>query len=176
MFFFYFDSVFQRVPNGDFNWILPDKFLAFCGPHSERGVKNGYTLHSPETYFNYFRSHNVTAVVRLNKKLYDASRFRHAGFQHYEMYFIDGSCPSDDIMRQFIRVSENTNGALAVHCKGTKYVFNFVVKWNGMEFCKVVFTADCQHKALKPFSWIVCICICKRNRIRCRLYLDDDWE
>lgn len=108
----------QKVQNGDFNWIMPGKFLAFCGPHSESRVKNGYTLHSPETYFSYFRKHNVTTVVRLNKKIYDAGRFKNAGFEHYDMYFIDGSCPSDDIMRDFLRVCENTEGAIAVHCKG----------------------------------------------------------
>ncbi|XP_068216660.1 dual specificity protein phosphatase CDC14A isoform X1 [Palaemon carinicauda] len=108
---------YEKVQNGDFNWIMPGKFLAFCGPHAESKVKNGYTLHSPETYFSYFRKHNVTAIVRLNKKIYDAARFKNAGFDHYDMYFIDGSCPSDEIMREFLRVCENTEGALAVHCK-----------------------------------------------------------
>lgn len=108
---------YEKVQNGDFNWIMPGKFLAFCGPHAESKVKNGYTLHSPETYFSYFRKHYVTSIVRLNKKIYDAARFKNAGFDHYDMYFIDGSCPSDDIMREFLRVSENTDGALAVHCK-----------------------------------------------------------
>ncbi|XP_037776382.1 dual specificity protein phosphatase CDC14B-like isoform X2 [Penaeus monodon] len=108
---------YEKVQNGDFNWIMPGKYLAFCGPHAESKIKNGYTLHSPETYFSYFRKHNVTTIVRLNKKIYDASRFKNAGFEHYDMYFIDGSCPSDEIMREFLRVSENTDGALAVHCK-----------------------------------------------------------
>lgn len=108
---------YEKVQNGDFNWIIPGKFLAFCGPHSESKVKNGYTLHSPETYFSYFRKHHVTTVVRLNKKIYDAGRFRAAGFEHHDLYFIDGSCPCDDIMREFLRVSENTDGGIAVHCK-----------------------------------------------------------
>ncbi|MCL4120716.1 UNVERIFIED_CONTAM: hypothetical protein GTU68_051635 [Idotea baltica] len=110
-------ELYEKVQNGDFNWVLPEKFLAFCGPHAESRVKNGYSLHAPETYFNYFHSHNITTVVRLNKKLYDASRFRNAGFNHCEMYFIDGSCPSDEIMREFIKVCEATDGGIAVHCK-----------------------------------------------------------
>ena len=61
-------------------------------------------------------------IVRLNKKIYDAARFKNAGFEHYDMYFIDGSCPSDDIMREFLRVCENTEGAIAVHCKGMAIV------------------------------------------------------
>jgi len=33
--------VLQRVENGDFNWILPDKILAFCGPHNKSTIENG---------------------------------------------------------------------------------------------------------------------------------------
>lgn len=108
---------YEKVQNGDFNWLVPGKFMAFCGPHAESKVKNGYTLHSPETYFAYFRKHNITDVVRLNKKIYDAKRFKDAGFNHHDMYFIDGSCPSDEIMREFIRMTEATDGGFAVHCK-----------------------------------------------------------
>lgn len=59
----------------------------------------GYPLHSPESYFSYFRKHNVTAVIRLNKKLYDAKRFTDGNFDHYDLFFIDGSIPSDAIVR-----------------------------------------------------------------------------
>lgn len=31
----------QRVENGDLNWIVPQKFLAFCGPHALTKVENG---------------------------------------------------------------------------------------------------------------------------------------
>lgn len=33
--------VLQKVENGDFNWIIPGKILAFCGPHSKAGIENG---------------------------------------------------------------------------------------------------------------------------------------
>lgn len=32
---------FERVENGDFNWIVPDKFLAFCGPHAKSKYQHG---------------------------------------------------------------------------------------------------------------------------------------
>lgn len=108
---------YEKVENGDFNWIVPNKFLAFCGPHPKSKVENGYPLHAPEAYFNYFRKHNVRAIVRLNKKIYDARRFKDAGFDHYDLFFIDGSTPSDAIVRQFLELSENTDGGIAVHCK-----------------------------------------------------------
>lgn len=60
----------------------------------------------------------MTTIVRLNKKIYDARRFTDAGFDHYDLFFIDGSTPSDNIVRQFIELSENAEGAIAVHCKG----------------------------------------------------------
>ena len=41
-------------------------------------------------YFDLWKRHNVTAVVRLNKKIYDKDEFVRAGFNHYDMYFHDG--------------------------------------------------------------------------------------
>ncbi|XP_020292243.1 dual specificity protein phosphatase CDC14B isoform X2 [Pseudomyrmex gracilis] len=108
---------FERVENGDLNWIVPGKFIAFCGPHARSKMEDGYPLHGPESYFTYFRRNNVTTVVRLNKKVYDASSFTDAGFIHKDLFFVDGSTPTDSIMHQFLKIAENANGAVAVHCK-----------------------------------------------------------
>lgn len=81
-------------------------------------MPTGYPLHAPEAYFPYFKKNNVTAIVRLNKKIYEAKRFTDAGFEHYDLFFIDGSTPSDNIVRRFLNICENTEGAIAVHCKG----------------------------------------------------------
>jgi len=108
---------YERVEFGDFNWILPNKFLAFSGPHPKTKKENGYPLHAPEAYFPYFRKHNITCVIRLNKKIYEARRFQDAGFDHWDLFFIDGSTPSDEIIQKFIRICENNQGAIAVHCK-----------------------------------------------------------
>uniref|UniRef100_A0A8C1LK45 Vascular cell adhesion molecule 1b n=1 Tax=Cyprinus carpio TaxID=7962 RepID=A0A8C1LK45_CYPCA len=108
---------YERVENGDLNWIMPDKLLAFSGPHPKSKIENGYPLHAPEAYFPYFRKHNVTTIVRLNKKIYEAKRFTDAGFDHYDLFFVDGSTPSDVITRRFLHICESTDGAVAVHCK-----------------------------------------------------------
>ncbi|NXI81777.1 CC14A phosphatase, partial [Rhipidura dahli] len=108
---------YERVENGDFNWIIPGKFLAFSGPHPKSKLENGYPLHAPESYFPYFKKHNVTSIIRLNKKIYEAKRFTDAGFEHYDLFFIDGSTPSDSIVQRFLNICENADGAIAVHCK-----------------------------------------------------------
>ncbi|XP_029639549.2 dual specificity protein phosphatase CDC14C isoform X4 [Octopus sinensis] len=152
---------YEKVENGDLNWIIPNKYLAFCGPHSKQaredvfkfipnfqlplapilrplglgfiskipcvrhimikvqtlGSPEGYPVHSPEAYLPYFREHNITAVVRLNKKIYDAKRFTDAGLDHYDLFFVDGSVPTDNIVRKFLEISEKCDGGLAVHCK-----------------------------------------------------------
>jgi len=74
-------------------------------------------LHGPESYFTYFRRNNVTTIIRLNKKVYDALSFTDAGFIHKDLFFVDGSTPTDSIMHQFLKIAENNSGALAVHCK-----------------------------------------------------------
>ncbi|XP_056112548.1 dual specificity protein phosphatase CDC14AB isoform X2 [Rhinichthys klamathensis goyatoka] len=108
---------YERVENGDLNWIVPGKLLAFSGPHPKSKIENGYPLHAPEAYFPYFRKHNVTTIVRLNKKIYESKRFTDAGFDHYDLFFVDGSTPGDVITRRFLHICESTDGAVAVHCK-----------------------------------------------------------
>ncbi|KAG7481153.1 hypothetical protein MATL_G00063990 [Megalops atlanticus] len=108
---------YERAENGDFNWIVPGKFLAFSGPHPKSKIENGYPLHAPEAYFPYFRKHNVTTIIRLNKKMYDAKRFTNMGFEHHDLFFVDGSTPNDAIVTKFMNICENAEGAIAVHCK-----------------------------------------------------------
>ncbi|XP_078252266.1 dual specificity protein phosphatase CDC14C-like isoform X1 [Rhinoraja longicauda] len=108
---------YERAENGDFNWIIPSKFLAFSGPHPKSKVENGYPLHAPEAYFQYFRKHNVTTIIRLNKKMYDTKRFTDARFEHHDLFFVDGSTPSDTIVKRFLNICENAEGVIAVHCK-----------------------------------------------------------
>jgi len=108
---------YERVENGDFNWVLPGKFLAFSGPHPKSKIENGYPLHAPEAYFPYFRKHHISTVIRLNKKIYPASRFVEAGFDHFDLFFTDGSTPPLHILRKFLAITEKMEGAAAVHCK-----------------------------------------------------------
>jgi protein-tyrosine phosphatase len=122
--FFNFDSFdvdeyehYEKVENGDLNWILPGKFLAFCGPHAKSKLENGYPLHAPEAYTTYFRKNNVKCIIRLNKKIYDARRFVDVGFEHHDLFFVDGSTPSESIVKRFLDICEKCTGAVAVHCK-----------------------------------------------------------
>ena len=81
-------------------------------------IFEGYPLHAPEAYFPYFRKHNVTTIVRLNKKIYEARRFTEAGFDHHDLFFVDGSTPNESIIHLFLAICESAQGAIAIHCKG----------------------------------------------------------
>ncbi|XP_032523729.2 dual specificity protein phosphatase CDC14B-like isoform X2 [Danaus plexippus] len=100
---------------GDLNWIVPDKFLAFIGPVDYNHVSSLY--HPPEIYVDYFKENNVQIVMRLNKKLYDSNVFINSGIMHYNLFFPDGSCPPRHILLKFLQISEECDGAIAVHCK-----------------------------------------------------------
>lgn len=125
--FFSFDNFniqeyehFEQVENGDLNWIVQNKCLAFAGPQYRRNVtKEGcYTL-TPQDYIPYFQMKNVGLVVRLNTKLYDENDFRKAGIDHFTQYYMDGSCPSMPILKRVILAFESVpkNKGIAVHCK-----------------------------------------------------------
>ena len=48
-----FQCFFQkRVDNGDMNWILPEKFLAFSGPHPKSRIDNGNLVFLRAHVFN----------------------------------------------------------------------------------------------------------------------------
>ena len=109
---------YERVENGDFNWIVPGKFLAFSGPtQTPIAYVDGVKTNTPETYYEYFKANNVTGVVRFNNKVYDRKKFLDAGFNHYDLYFADGGNPTDAILKKFLEITESEKGALAVHCK-----------------------------------------------------------
>ncbi|KAL2886780.1 protein-tyrosine phosphatase [Ceratocystis lukuohia] len=133
-------EMFERVENGDFNWITPD-FLAFASPQSSPAVRfpEGSRLYEAlprsleeifvhpnldEPFQNvlaHFSTNNIGLVVRLNSHLYSPSYFEALGIQHIDMVFSDGTCPPLRIVRRFIRMAHEMitvkKKAIAVHCK-----------------------------------------------------------
>lgn len=108
---------YEKVKNGDLNWIIPNKMLAFSGPHNRTGFVNNCPQFEPSFYFDYFRKKNVTTIIRLNEKRYDERKFTEAGFEHKDLFFQDGTSPGLEIMQEFLATCENAKGAVAVHCK-----------------------------------------------------------
>jgi hypothetical protein len=57
----------QRVESGDLNWIVPDKFLAFCGPHARSEIDHGKfliklltkTIFCPNQVYDIFLAANL---------------------------------------------------------------------------------------------------------------------
>ncbi|QRW01374.1 hypothetical protein RhiLY_00371 [Ceratobasidium sp. AG-Ba] len=129
---------YEKVDNGDWNWITPG-FIAFASPvdsvwirqqkegktKSGGATANGSALQRklPNPFMNvleYFSERNVKLVVRLNNELYDKAVFEERGIEHLDLYFDDGTNPADDITRTFIAKSDaiiEAGGVVAVHCK-----------------------------------------------------------
>jgi len=63
---------------------------------------------------------NVHVTFKIfNQYVMHVRRFlQDAGFDHHDLFFVDGSTPSDTILQRFLDICENTDGAIAVHCKG----------------------------------------------------------
>jgi cell division cycle 14 len=108
---------YEQVENGDLNWIVPGKLMAFSGPSAQPKHFGGWRTFTPEDYIEYFREKGVTSVIRLNKKMYEGARFTAHGVNHHELYFPDGTCPSEPIMYRFLDIVEKEPGAIAIHCK-----------------------------------------------------------
>src|ERR1700712_5206454 len=132
--------MFEQVYNGDFNWVTPN-FIALASPQDEiqrpiarTDAKYATIPHTPEeiqscddlpdafkTVLTYFPHRNVGLVVRLNDPLYSPTFFTANGIQHLDMIFDDGTCPTLQMVRQFINLSremiEVKKKSIAVHCK-----------------------------------------------------------
>eukprot|EP00533_Pseudo-nitzschia_delicatissima_P001206 CAMPEP_0116087588 /NCGR_PEP_ID=MMETSP0327-20121206/5440_1 /TAXON_ID=44447 /ORGANISM="Pseudo-nitzschia delicatissima, Strain B596" /LENGTH=541 /DNA_ID=CAMNT_0003578659 /DNA_START=257 /DNA_END=1882 /DNA_ORIENTATION=- len=111
---------FEQVENGDLNWIVKGKILAFAGPSYTKNVSpEGYCTLSPGDYIPYFQRKNVGLVVRLNQKNYDEQHFIDAGIDHMEEFYTDGSCPHMSILQRVVASFEKVphEKGFAVHCK-----------------------------------------------------------
>ena len=108
---------YEKVDNGDMNWIIPNKFLAFPSPSSQEYDEEGYRTFTPQDYSPIFKKMGITLVVRLNKPAYDKKIFEKNGISHRDLYFMDGTTPSEDIIEHFLDLVENEKGGVAVHCK-----------------------------------------------------------
>ncbi|KAF8974296.1 protein-tyrosine phosphatase-like protein [Flammula alnicola] len=139
---------YEKVENGDWNWLTPN-FIAFASPvdtnwikrekEAKENAKSGGSSSSslssstnsnlalqrklPTPYLNcldYFEKRNIKLVVRLNTELYDRDTFLDRGIDHMELYFDDGTNPTDEIVRTFLDVADRiveSGGVVAVHCK-----------------------------------------------------------
>ena len=97
---------YEKVENGDLNWIIPGKFLAFMGPVDKvPGEERSYG-HSGTSYVSIFKHLNVTKVVRLNDIKYDANAFLNNGIAHEDLFFLDGSVPPQHIVDRFLEGCE----------------------------------------------------------------------
>jgi cell division cycle 14 len=111
---------YQRVDAGDMNWLVPGKFLAFAGPSETQRDEDGNHAHPPSMYAKLFGTPAfgpVKRVVRLNKPLYQPSAFTDHGIAHTDIIFADGSCPKEKQYEEFLKAVDDTDGAVAVHCK-----------------------------------------------------------
>ena len=131
---------FERVDQGDFNWITPN-FLAFASPQSQpthvigpsdlmysqlprsmSALHRDKTLSMPfKNVLAHFAERGIGLVVRLNSELYSPSYFTALGIKHLDMIFDDGTCPPLNLVRKFVNlahtmINEKRKG-IAVHCK-----------------------------------------------------------
>ena len=89
---------YEKVENGDLNWIIPGKFIAFMGPVDREHRGQSRYGHSASSYTKIFKHLNVSRVVRLNESKYDKTQFEKSGLAHDDMVFIDGSTPPEAIV------------------------------------------------------------------------------
>lgn len=131
---------YERVDQGDFNWITPS-FLAFASPQHQpvhviqpsdpqykelprslSSLNRDKVLPQPfKNVLSHFAERGIGLVVRLNSELYSPSYFTALGIKHLDMIFDDGTCPPLSLVRKFVNLAHTTindkRKGIAVHCK-----------------------------------------------------------
>lgn len=105
---------YEKTQNGDLNWIIPNKLLAFSTPYDKKTAPHTMTALD---YVPIFKKLGVSLVIRLNQPAYERQVFLNAGIKHLDLFFADGSTPSKQIIEKFLEAVEAEQGAVAVHCK-----------------------------------------------------------
>ena len=113
---------YDNPSNGDMHEVVPGKLIAFKGPRNLSGEnyldnEQGWRDFSPEFYADLFGDLGVKAVVRLNEPLYEGSCFQDRGISFHELDFEDCTAPPADIVEAFMRLVDEADGSVAVHCK-----------------------------------------------------------
>lgn len=109
---------YEDLENGNMNWIIPGKLLAFSSPFTSGEFIKCSNINYPtvDKIIPTFQKLGITHIIRLNKQFYDASVFRDAGFHHTELYFPDGSTPPQTIVEKFLEIMDSDD-VIALHCK-----------------------------------------------------------
>eukprot|EP00292_Cryptomonas_paramecium_P012027 CAMPEP_0113664782 /NCGR_PEP_ID=MMETSP0038_2-20120614/1932_1 /TAXON_ID=2898 /ORGANISM="Cryptomonas paramecium" /LENGTH=298 /DNA_ID=CAMNT_0000580045 /DNA_START=76 /DNA_END=969 /DNA_ORIENTATION=+ /assembly_acc=CAM_ASM_000170 len=114
---------FDNPLNGDLHEVVPDALIAFASPvdipdgQEYYDDRNGYRRFSPHYYARAFSMLGVTDIVQLNHSTYDTSPFMEKGITIHQLPFTDCTCPSEDIVDAFLRIVDQANGLVAVHCR-----------------------------------------------------------
>ena len=108
--------------NGDLHVVVPGKFIAFKGPVDlggdvYRDDERRFRSFAPAYYAGVFREYGVTAVVRLNEACYDKKCFVESGMAFHDLEFEDCTAPPPAVADEFVRLADEAEGMVAVHCK-----------------------------------------------------------
>lgn len=116
---------YEQVENGDMNWLIPGKLLAFASPYDNETTYGKWEISTPKNLIPIFREMHINHIIRLCNKMYDEKVFIKEGFRHTDLFFVDGTVPPPEIRDRFLNLMES-NEVIALHCKaglGRTYVY-----------------------------------------------------
>jgi protein-tyrosine phosphatase len=111
----------MEMEGGDICWMIPRVVAAFSAPVD----KDGPYHRTPRGYAALFSTSGghfdgVGHVIQLNEEPYDRAEFSRRGITHHTLAFVDGSCPSNDVVSDFFGIIDGVAGkskkSVALHC------------------------------------------------------------
>ncbi|OHT05058.1 hypothetical protein TRFO_06046 [Tritrichomonas foetus] len=122
---------YEQVENGDMNWLIPGKLMAFATPYNTNILNGGWRVATPKDVLPIFKKYKINHVIRLCQKFYNEEVFKQGGLKHSELYFLDGTTPPMTIREKFLKIIESDD-VVALHCKaglGRTFVLSIIISF-----------------------------------------------
>jgi len=103
-----------RYENGDINWIVPNKILAFSSPDDRPTSKHG---NPSRKVLRNLQEIGVKNILRLNEPFYDKRIFTENNINHFDIEYPDGTNPPDEVVAKTKTIWKNLKGPIAIHCR-----------------------------------------------------------
>ncbi len=78
-------------------------------------ITNTPTDSTLTSYFDLYKSRNITTIVRTCEPLYSSSRFENLGMKVVDLFIEDGNCPDLTILEKWLNIVKEEDN-IAVHC------------------------------------------------------------
>lgn len=107
----------NKIENGYINWIIPKKLLLLSSPCEIDYLKKDFINTKSNKLISILKKEGVSLIIRTSKNVYNFKQYEKSGIICVDLYFPENENPSIEIIKKFLFIVENYNGAFAIQSR-----------------------------------------------------------